>query len=117
MHAVESMLDRLGVSAGQYYRDVKALFFHRPYHLMPIQAMSFGLDAKSMARGQYWIHPAMPELVENALLNLPGLSDGSITVVDMKSEKAIGSMDTLKNMGMNPNCIVLLPKWNDLAGH
>jgi mycothione reductase len=36
-----------------------------------IQAMSFGLDARSMARGQYWIHPAMPELVENALLNLP----------------------------------------------
>jgi mycothione reductase len=35
-----------------------------------IQAMSFGLDAHSMARGQYWIHPAMPELVENALLNL-----------------------------------------------
>ena len=24
-----------------------------------------------MARGQYWIHPAMPELVENALLGLP----------------------------------------------
>ena len=36
-----------------------------------IQAMSFGLDARAMARGQYWIHPAMPELVENALLNLP----------------------------------------------
>jgi mycothione reductase len=36
-----------------------------------IQAMSFGLDARSMAHGQYWIHPAMPELVENALLNLP----------------------------------------------
>jgi mycothione reductase len=36
-----------------------------------VQAMSFGLDARSMARGQYWIHPAMPELVENALLNLP----------------------------------------------
>jgi mycothione reductase len=36
-----------------------------------IQAMSFGLDARSMARGQYWIHPAMPELIENALLNLP----------------------------------------------
>ncbi|GAA1991711.1 mycothione reductase [Amycolatopsis minnesotensis] len=35
-----------------------------------IQAMSFGLDARSMARGQYWIHPAMPELIENALLNL-----------------------------------------------
>jgi len=36
-----------------------------------IQSMSFGLDARTMARGQYWIHPAMPELVENALLNLP----------------------------------------------
>jgi mycothione reductase len=36
-----------------------------------IQAMSFGLDARSMAKGQYWIHPAMPELIENALLNLP----------------------------------------------
>ncbi|MEV8374731.1 mycothione reductase [Kribbella sp. NPDC056861] len=35
-----------------------------------IQAMSFGLDADTMARGQYWIHPAMPELIENALLNL-----------------------------------------------
>ncbi|MFF0264813.1 mycothione reductase [Kribbella sp. NPDC004536] len=39
-----------------------------------IQAMSFGLDAYTMARGQYWIHPAMPELIENALLklDLPG---------------------------------------------
>jgi mycothione reductase len=36
-----------------------------------IQAMSFGLDARAMAAGQYWIHPAMPEVVENALLNLP----------------------------------------------
>jgi mycothione reductase len=35
-----------------------------------IQAMSFGLGAHAMARGQYWIHPAMPELIENALLNL-----------------------------------------------
>jgi mycothione reductase len=36
-----------------------------------IQAMSFGLDARTMAAGQYWIHPALPELVENALLGLP----------------------------------------------
>jgi mycothione reductase len=35
-----------------------------------IQAMSFGLDVRQMARGQYWIHPGMPEVVENALLNL-----------------------------------------------
>ncbi|MFJ9518498.1 mycothione reductase [Kitasatospora sp. NPDC101801] len=36
-----------------------------------IQAMSFGLDARTMAENQYWIHPAMPELVENALRDLP----------------------------------------------
>ena len=42
-----------------------------PTLLQPaIQAMSFGLDAHNMARGQYWIHPAMPELLENALLKL-----------------------------------------------
>ncbi|MBS4726823.1 mycothione reductase [Mycobacterium sp. SM1] len=35
-----------------------------------IGAMSFGLTAAEMARGQYWIHPALPEVVENALLNL-----------------------------------------------
>jgi mycothione reductase len=35
-----------------------------------VQAMSFGLDAHTMARGQYWIHPALTEVVENALLGL-----------------------------------------------
>jgi len=35
-----------------------------------IQAMSFELTAAEMARGQYWIHPALPEVVENALLSL-----------------------------------------------
>jgi mycothione reductase len=35
-----------------------------------IQAMSFGLSTHDMARGQYWIHPALPEVVENALLGL-----------------------------------------------
>jgi mycothione reductase len=37
-----------------------------------IQAMSFDLHAQDMARGQYWIHPALPEVVENALLALCG---------------------------------------------
>jgi mycothione reductase len=35
-----------------------------------IQAMSFGLGAREMATGQYWIHPGLPEVVENALLGL-----------------------------------------------
>jgi mycothione reductase len=37
-----------------------------------IQAMSFGLGGQDMARGQYWIHPALPEVIENALLSLCG---------------------------------------------
>lgn len=35
-----------------------------------IQAMAFGLPADEMAEHQYWIHPALPEVVENALLGL-----------------------------------------------
>jgi mycothione reductase len=37
-----------------------------------IHAMSFEQPAPEVARGQYWIHPAMTEVIENALL---GLSD------------------------------------------
>ncbi|CAA0089863.1 Mycothione reductase [Mycolicibacterium vanbaalenii] len=37
-----------------------------------IQAMAFDLPAQDMARGQYWIHPALPEVVENAVLALCG---------------------------------------------
>jgi mycothione reductase len=36
-----------------------------------IQAMSFGQSALDVARGQYWIHPALMEVVENLLLALP----------------------------------------------
>ncbi|WP_338089065.1 FAD-dependent oxidoreductase [Phycicoccus endophyticus] len=36
-----------------------------------IQAVSLGQHAHEVARGQYWIHPALAEVVENALLGLP----------------------------------------------
>jgi DNA-binding beta-propeller fold protein YncE len=55
--------------------------------------------------------------VQNALLNLPGMSDGSVTVVDLQKQEVVKSMDTLKNAGFNPNCIVLLPAWYNAAGH
>jgi mycothione reductase len=35
-----------------------------------LQAMSFGQSVRGLARGQYWIHPALSEVVENALLKL-----------------------------------------------
>ena len=35
-----------------------------------IQAISFGQAVPAIARGQYWIHPALTEVIENALLKL-----------------------------------------------
>jgi hypothetical protein len=55
--------------------------------------------------------------VQNNLLNLPEMSDGSITVIDMVKGEAMASIDTLKNQGFNPNCIVLLPEWSKGHGH
>ncbi|MFT7027198.1 MAG: DNA-binding beta-propeller fold protein YncE [Paracoccaceae bacterium] len=55
--------------------------------------------------------------VQNSFINLPDMRDGSVTVVDLEKGEAIASVDTLKNAGLNPNVIVLLPQWNDLAGH
>jgi mycothione reductase len=36
-----------------------------------IQAMAFGQTAHDVAKKQYWIHPSLPEVIENALLALP----------------------------------------------
>jgi len=35
-----------------------------------VQAMAFDVSVPDLARGQYWIHPALPEVIENALLGL-----------------------------------------------
>ncbi len=35
-----------------------------------VQAMSLGTTPTEMSRGQYWIHPSMAEVVENALLKM-----------------------------------------------
>lgn len=47
--------------------------------------------------------------VQNSFLNLDGMNDGSITVIDLKADKVLGNIDTLKAQGFNPNCIMLLP--------
>ena len=52
VHAVEDMLRKLNVSAGKYYDSVHSLFFHRPYNMMPVQAMSF-LYVRGLARGDH----------------------------------------------------------------
>ncbi|MEK0372633.1 mycothione reductase [Corynebacterium mastitidis] len=43
-----------------------------------VTLMAFDIDARDAARGEYWIHPALPEVVENALLglDLPARAEG-----------------------------------------
>jgi mycothione reductase len=41
-----------------------------------IQAMVHDLPVKGLARSQYWIHPSLAEVVENALLGLESALDG-----------------------------------------
>jgi len=55
--------------------------------------------------------------VQNAFINLPGMSEGSITVIDMEKREVIDTIETFVDNGLNPNCMVLLPEWNDMMGH
>ena len=42
-----------------------------------IQGMIAGQTVDQMARGQYWIHPALPEVIKNALLGLGKAMDAT----------------------------------------
>ena len=42
-----------------------------------VAAMSFGIDVGTMARGQYWAHPELAEVVENALLAAAAECEGA----------------------------------------
>ncbi len=55
--------------------------------------------------------------VQNSFLNLPNMNESSVTGVDLESSEILAEMNTLKEVGLNPNSIVLLPEWNVLAGH
>src|SRR5690606_24783310 len=35
LHALDDMLERMGRAPAQYYRELAAVFMHRPYHRMP----------------------------------------------------------------------------------
>ena len=55
--------------------------------------------------------------MQNNMLGLEGMNDASIAVIDLKEEKVLKSIDTFKDLGLDPNLIVLLPDWNDPTGH
>ena len=76
--------------------------------------------SNSAAEGAHHVAVTKDErfaFVQNSLLNLPGMSDGSITVIDLVKGGAVGSINMLKDRAFNPNSIVLLPQWNHPAGH
>ena len=77
---------------------------------------------KSLPTGEGAHHVAFTKdwklaFVQNTLLNLPGMSEGNVTVINLETEEVIAQIDTLQKAGYNPNLIVLLPEWNSLAGH
>jgi len=84
-----------------------------PAALVHKKAIPAGEGAHHVAFTRDWKYA----FVQNAFLNLPGMSDGSITVIDLQRGDVVVSVDQLKDAGYNPNSIVLLPKWNHLAGH
>ncbi len=64
-HFVKVLLDATtGLLIGAHLLGPHASSLIQPL----VQAMSFGQRAIDVARGQYWIHPALAEVVENALL-------------------------------------------------
>jgi hypothetical protein len=40
------------------------------------------------------------------------MDDGSLSVINLEKMEKIRSIDTLKNLGFKPNCIVMMPKWH-----
>lgn len=48
--------------------------------------------------------------VQNAFVNLPGMNDGSITVIDLEKNEVAGTVNTFKDLGLTHNSILLLPE-------
>ncbi|CCW62644.1 unnamed protein product [Phytomonas sp. EM1] len=99
--AVEHMLERLGQAPGKYYDNVTALFFHRPYNMMPIQAMSF-LYTRGLARATSDEHIAyLKELCAKAKVDPASVvAELDIIPAYFKSiEKGVEPIDAFPNTG------------------
>ncbi|SON56724.1 hypothetical protein HDIA_3183 [Hartmannibacter diazotrophicus] len=55
--------------------------------------------------------------VQNSLINIPGMNDGSISVIDLVAGKKLGSIDTFKDAGLTINTIMLTPEAKDFHAH
>ncbi|MCH7937107.1 MAG: YncE family protein [Proteobacteria bacterium] len=130
--AAEQVFDfnpiKAGVALEMYFNDARDRLYVTTanpgkFHIFDISAGPMTpklINTLPAAAGAHHVAFTKDEryaFVQNALLNLPGMDDGSITVIDLKKQQVVRSMDTLKNMGLNPNLIVLLPRWNNMGGH
>ena len=67
----DSFVKLIGTPDGQHLLGAHIIGPQASNLIQPLlQGMSLGTTVPEMARGQYWIHPAMAEVVENALLKM-----------------------------------------------
>jgi DNA-binding beta-propeller fold protein YncE len=55
--------------------------------------------------------------VQNSLLNIPGMNDGSISVIDLAAGEKTDSIETFKEAGLTINTIMLTPEAEDFHAH
>ncbi|NOS88355.1 MAG: YncE family protein [Methylococcaceae bacterium] len=55
--------------------------------------------------------------VQNNFLNLANMNDGSITVIDLAKNTVKTTINTLKDQGLNPHDIIMLPAWHTDDAH
>ncbi|SDZ58179.1 DNA-binding beta-propeller fold protein YncE [Jannaschia faecimaris] len=55
--------------------------------------------------------------VQNSLLNIEGMNDGSISVIDLATGEQMDSINTFKDAGLTINTIVLTPEAEDSHSH
>jgi DNA-binding beta-propeller fold protein YncE len=62
-------------------------------------------------------HDEKLAVVQNSFINLPGMSDGSLSVIDLEKQEVVATINTFKEQGFNPNLIVFLPEHYNAMGH
>lgn len=117
VHAVEEMLRRLNVSPGKYYHSVQSLFFHRPYEMMPVQAMSF-LYVRGMARGDHY-QDELRELCESAGVSVDDVVCEALSSPDLfarVSEEGAAVADPYKATSAVASALRKKPEFRALLG-
>ncbi|OQX69000.1 MAG: hypothetical protein B6A08_07345 [Sorangiineae bacterium NIC37A_2] len=91
VQAVEAMLSKIEMGAGTYYKSVRALFFHRPYHHMPISAMSF-LYVRGLARSDHH-REELEALCQGAGVSMDEVIEETKSSPDLYARVLLGNPD------------------------